>query len=59
MSVALLMALIAGALCLGVISVLVPLGPKPNEDYAEEAVFGFEEEFLDIGGLVIDLEPTR
>jgi hypothetical protein len=59
MSVAILMTLVAGALCLGMISVLVLLGPKPDEGNGEEAAFGFEEEFFDFGGPVIDLEPTR
>ncbi|MGU3388937.1 hypothetical protein ACLBYG_30890 [Methylobacterium sp. D53M] len=57
MSIAILMALVAGALCLGMMSVLVPLGPKPEAD--EDATFGFEDEFFDLGGPVIDLEPTR
>jgi hypothetical protein len=57
MSIAILMALVAGALCLGMMSVLVPLGPKPEAD--EDAISGFEDEFFKVGGPVIDLEPTR
>ncbi|SEO74437.1 hypothetical protein SAMN02799625_03787 [Methylobacterium sp. UNC300MFChir4.1] len=56
-SAAILMALVAGALSLGMMSVLVPLGPKPEAD--RDATFGFEDEFFDVGGPVIDMEPTR
>ncbi|KTS10788.1 hypothetical protein SB2_12020 [Methylobacterium radiotolerans] len=61
MSLAILMALVAGALCLGMLSVLVPLSPKPDLDTgeADAATFGFEEEFFNVGGAVINLEPTR
>jgi len=59
MSVAILMALVAGALCLGMLSAIVPMGPKPDLDTREDPAFGFEDEFFDIGGPVIDLEPTR
>jgi hypothetical protein len=56
MSLAILMALIAGALCLGMFSVLVPFGNKHDQDDKE---LGFEDEFFDVGGPVIDMEPSR
>ncbi|MCJ2067256.1 hypothetical protein MKK75_00270 [Methylobacterium sp. J-030] len=56
MSVAILAALIAGALCLGMLSMLVPLGRQPEED---DETFGFEDEFFDLDGPVIDMEPAR
>lgn len=59
MSLAILIALVAGALCLGMLSAVVPLDPKPDLDTGEAAAFGFEDEFFDLGGPVIDLELTR
>lgn len=56
MSLAILMALIAGALCLGMLSALIPLGSGRDED---DGALGYEDEFLDVGGPVIEMEPTR
>lgn len=56
MTLALLVALIAGALCLGMMSALLPL-QRPREEI-ELAEFN-EDEFFDIGGPVIDLQATR
>lgn len=56
MSLAILMALLAGALCLGMLSALMPLGSGRDED---DGSFGYEDEFFDVGGPVIDMEPTR
>jgi hypothetical protein len=57
MSIAILIAFIAGALCLGVLSSIVPLRRR-GEDELEESL-SFEDEFFDVGGPVIDLEPNR
>ncbi|MHB2207848.1 hypothetical protein [Methylobacterium sp. CM6257] len=57
MSIAILVALVAGALCLGVLSSLVPLGRRQAEEV--EDGLPFEDEFFDMGGPVIDLEPRR
>lgn len=57
MSIAILMALVAGALCLGMLSAFVQVRPKADE--GEDAPFGFEDEFFDLGGPVIDMEPSR
>ncbi|MCJ2057288.1 hypothetical protein MKL09_12060 [Methylobacterium sp. J-048] len=54
MSVAILVALIAGALCLGMLSSLLPFGRR-GED--EEMLLPDESDFFDIGGPIIDLEP--
>jgi hypothetical protein len=59
MSIAILMALVAGALCLGMMSTLVPLGTRRDDGDGEEAAFGFEDEFFDLNGPVIDMEPAR
>ena len=56
MSVAIIAALIAGALCLGMLSMLVPLRRRSEVD---DETFGFEDEFLDLNGPVIDMEPAR
>ncbi len=56
MTLALLAALIAGAICLGMISALVPL-QRPQEEV--ELADLNEDEFFDIGGPVIDLQATR
>ncbi|MGH1573623.1 hypothetical protein ACRAWG_26920 [Methylobacterium sp. P31] len=56
MSIAILVALVAGALCLGVLSSLVPFGRRQEE---VEDSLPFEDEFFDVGGPVIDLEPHR
>jgi hypothetical protein len=58
MSVAILMALLSGALCLGMFSVLVPLGPRPDPDEENDA-FGYEDDFYDLNGPVIDMEPAH
>lgn len=58
MSIAILMALLSGALCLGMVSVLVPLGPRPDPD-EENNAFGYEDEFYDLNGPVIDMEPAH
>ncbi|MCJ2125241.1 hypothetical protein [Methylobacterium sp. J-077] len=52
MSVAILVALIAGALCLGMLSSLLPFGRR-DED---EELPG-ECDYFDAGGPIIDLEP--
>ncbi|MBE7245402.1 MAG: hypothetical protein INR63_10640 [Actinomycetospora chiangmaiensis] len=57
MRIAILIAFIAGALCLGVLSSIVPLRRR-GEDELEESL-SFEDEFFDVGGPVIDLEPNR
>ncbi len=54
MSFALLAALIAGTLCLGMLSALMPLGQR-REDVELGALD--EDNFFDVGGPVIDLEP--
>ncbi|MDP4006916.1 hypothetical protein [Methylobacterium sp. NEAU K] len=56
MSVAILVALVAGALCLGMLSSLVPLGRRDEEDEAATLLHR-EGEFFDVGGPIIDLEP--
>lgn len=57
MSIAILIAFIAGALCLGVLSSVLPFRQK--EEHELEESLSFEDEFFDIGGPVIDLEPNR
>lgn len=57
MSIAILVALVAGALCLGVLSSLMPFQRREEEELEDGPVF--EDEFFDIGGPVIDLEPNR
>lgn len=59
MSVAILTALIAGALCLGMFSVVIPLGPRRDLDDGDDEAFGYEDEFYDVNGPVIDMEPAR
>ncbi|CAA2158958.1 hypothetical protein [Methylobacterium brachiatum] len=54
MSVAILVALIAGALCLGMLSSLLPFGRRDEE---EELTLPGEGEFFDVDGPIIDLEP--
>jgi hypothetical protein len=56
MSLALLVAMLAGALSLGMLSAVLPLGRR-REDV--ELAPLFEVEFFDVGGPVIDLEPTH
>jgi hypothetical protein len=55
MSVAILVALIAGALCLGMLSSLLPFGRRDEAE--EEMLLPGEGEFFDLGGPIIDLEP--
>lgn len=50
------MALIAGALCLGMMSALVPLSRRSDED---DGALWYEDEFFDLNGPVIDMEPAR
>lgn len=57
MSIAILVALVAGALCLGIVSSLVPFGRRDEIELGEG--LSFEDEFFDVGGPVIDLEPNR
>ena len=59
MSVAILTSLIAGALCLGMVSVVIPLGPRRDQDDGDDGAFGYEDEFYDLSGPVIDMEPAR
>ncbi|WP_457105191.1 hypothetical protein [Methylobacterium sp. P5_C11] len=56
MTLALLAALVAGAMCLGMISVLVPLQRRQEE---VELANLDEDDFFDIGGPIIDLQVTR
>ncbi|MDE3749945.1 hypothetical protein [Methylobacterium radiotolerans] len=56
MTLALFAALIAGAVCLGIISALVPL-QRPRQEI--ELADLNEDEFFDIGGPIIDLQATR
>ncbi|MEE7448493.1 hypothetical protein MRF4_12010 [Methylobacterium radiotolerans] len=56
MTLALLTVLIAGAVCLGMISALVPLRqPRVEIELADLN----EDEFFEIGGPIIDLQATR
>ncbi|MBE7199819.1 MAG: hypothetical protein INR70_18725 [Parafilimonas terrae] len=57
MSLAIFVALIAGALCLGALSSLLPFGRREDEDL--EQALPREDEFFDMGGPVIDMEPHR
>ncbi|MEE7448686.1 hypothetical protein MRF4_13205 [Methylobacterium radiotolerans] len=57
MSIAILIAFVAGALCLGILSALIPFGRRDGEEL-EEAL-PYEDEFFDVGGPVIDLEPRH
>ena len=57
MSIAVLIAFVAGALCLGVLSSILPFRRKEERELEEN--LSFEDEFFDIGGPVIDLEPNR
>ncbi|WP_267428405.1 hypothetical protein [Methylobacterium sp. GC_Met_2] len=56
MTFALLAALTAGTLCLGMLSVLMPL-KQPREDVELGTLD--EDDFLGFGGSIIDLEPIR
>ena len=57
MSIAIFVALVAGALCLGGLSSLLPFRRREDDDRNHD--LAFEDEFFDVGGLVIDLEPRR
>ena len=57
MSIAILIAFVAGALCLGVLSSIVPFRRREDDELEEGLLF--EDEFFDVGGPVIDLEPSR
>ena len=57
MSIAIFVALVAGALCLGGLSSLLPFRRQEDEDLKRD--FAYEDEFFDVGGPVIDLEPRR
>ncbi|WP_173009150.1 hypothetical protein [Methylobacterium sp. P1-11] len=56
MTLALLAALLAGALCLGMLSTFLPLRPR-REDIELAPVL--DDEFFDVSGPIIDLEPIR
>ena len=57
MSIAIFVALVAGALCLGGASSLLPFRRRDDRDLEQD--FVYEDEFFDVGGPVIDLEPRR
>lgn len=57
MSIAIFVALVAGALCLGALSSLLPFGRREDGDL--ELALPHEDAFFDVGGPVIDLEPQR
>ncbi|KIU36317.1 hypothetical protein SR39_07510 [Methylobacterium radiotolerans] len=57
MSIAILIAFVAGALCLGILSALIPFGRR--EAGEPDEALPYEDEFLDLGGPVIDLEPRH
>jgi hypothetical protein len=57
MSIAILVALISGALCLGVLSSILPIGRRDDVELKDG--LPFEDEFFDVGGPVIDMEPQR
>jgi hypothetical protein len=57
MSIAILVALVAGALSLGVLSSVVPFGRRDSDE--PDDALAFEDEFFDVGGPVIDLEPRH
>ncbi|KAA0123357.1 hypothetical protein SAMN02799622_02698 [Methylobacterium sp. UNC378MF] len=57
MSIAILVAFVAGALCLGILSALMPFGRRETEELEE--VLPYEDDFFDVGGPVIDLEPRH
>ena len=57
MSIAIFVALVAGALCLGGLSSLLPFRRREDDDRNHD--LAFEDEFFDVGGPVIDLEPRR
>ncbi|WCS26636.1 hypothetical protein LOK46_07335 [Methylobacterium sp. NMS14P] len=57
MSIAILIAFVAGALCLGILSALIPFGRREAESLDE--ALPYEDEFFDVGGPVIDLEPRH
>ncbi|MEE7461794.1 hypothetical protein MFUR16E_10975 [Methylobacterium fujisawaense] len=57
MSIAILIAFVAGALCLGILSVVIPFGRREAEELDE--ALPYEDEFFDVGGPVIDLEPRH
>jgi hypothetical protein len=56
MTFAILAVLITGAVCLGMLSALMPLR-QPCEEV--ELADLSQDEFFDIGGPIIDLEATR
>ncbi|MGH1589912.1 hypothetical protein ACRBEV_18215 [Methylobacterium phyllosphaerae] len=56
MTLALLAALVAGAMCLGMISAFVPLQRRQE---AVELADLDEDDFFDIGGPIIDLQAMR
>ncbi|MGH1590325.1 hypothetical protein ACRBEV_20795 [Methylobacterium phyllosphaerae] len=57
MSIAILVACVAGALCLGMLSALLPLGRRDADE--PDPALPFEGDYFDVGGPVIDLEPQR
>lgn len=57
MSFAIMIALVAGALCLGVLSALLPFGGREAEE--PQDLLPYEDEFFDLGGPVIDLEARH
>lgn len=40
------------------VPVLVPLSPRPDSDEEDDA-FGYEDEFYNLNGPVIDMEPAH
>jgi len=57
MSIAIFVALVAGALCLGGASSLLPF--RRRDDAEPDHGLAYEDDFFDVGGPVIDLEPHR
>ena len=57
MTIAILVALVAGALTLGVISSIAPF--RRREEIELEDGYLSDDELFDLGGPVIDLEPRR
>ncbi|MCJ2048660.1 hypothetical protein [Methylobacterium sp. J-070] len=57
MSIAIFVALAAGAFCLGGLSSLLPFGRREEDE--PDHTLSYEAEFFDVGGPVIDLEPHR
>ncbi|WP_244527030.1 hypothetical protein [Methylobacterium sp. 275MFSha3.1] len=56
MALALLAALIAGTMCLGMVCILVPL-QRPQQEIDLEPLN--EDKFFDIGSSIIDLQAAR